>query len=135
VGQPPGLADADAPKALTLSTVGRYATTLRQKLEAQAIPLADVVAATLDKLGEVADLCRKKEDYFNEINAHRTRGGIGVKMIELVQGKKMTVDVNVRSQEDLIPWDQLSPDLQKRLGDAMDDAQRELGPKALRSGR
>jgi hypothetical protein len=132
---PPATGDKfphERPSALALATIP--AGSSRKALSAVAHQLVGIVVDSVNELREIASLCRTKEDYFNEIAAHRAAGMLSYKGIELTHGRKVAVDLNVRSQEDLAQWTDFSPETRMLLEAAFDAAERERGhlPGALR---
>jgi hypothetical protein len=88
----------------------------------------------MNELRLAAEQCKIDKDPFNQIGALRVLGAIGMKLVEQAQGKRMTLDVNVRSQEDLVQWNSLSPETRMKLEAAFDAVEREKGTRALTGG-
>lgn len=98
------------PPLLALHRHHGQATSSREALERLAVPLVGILEDSINELRLVADKCKADDDAFNFIGANRVIAQIGLKVIEQVQGKKVSMDVNLRSQEDLIQWDSLTPE-------------------------
>ncbi len=120
--------------ALVIAGPSRKAAHSRQALEALAVPVVDIIADSMNELRLAAEQCKIDKDPFNQIGALRVLGAIGMKLVEQAQGKRMTLDVNVRSQEDLVQWNSLSPETRMKLEAAFDAVEREKGTRALTGG-
>jgi hypothetical protein len=124
---PPGAGDRfphDRPAALTLGHLSP-ALPSRRMLAGISNGLIAIYCDAINELREIAVLCRARNDAFNEIGAQRAVASLSLKAVEQAQGKKLTMDVNVRSQEDLVPWHSLSDETRALLEAGWEAAERE----------
>lgn len=92
----------------------------KRALEANANPVLGILHDTINELRGVAEHAKAANQRGLQVEALDTVGRISLRYLELTMGRKMSVNVNVRNQDELPDYRTLPPEARRLFDAALD---------------
>ena len=111
--------DLEVPRAKPLP-LGPYPQAGRKLLSAMQ---GEVISTLFDAINEhrrLGDEAREAGDLESAISAYKAVGQLSARIAEMTIGKKVTMDVNMRHQEDVFDWNLLPPEIREAAEKVLD---------------
>ena len=100
--------------------MGPFTGSARHAIDRSAPGVLAILHDNLNKLVRAAERARGAEKYALEAEIRDIINRAGLRYVELAIGRKMSVNLNLRSQDDLVDYRNLPPEARATLDAALD---------------
>ncbi len=95
------------------------AATARAALDAGALMVVGVIHDTINEVRALAEKAKRRDQLGHAISALDVAGKLTLRYLDITLGRKMRIDMNVRTQEDLPDYRSLPPEVRAKVDEAL----------------